>query len=71
MPGTLRPVGDLFDGYGSTARGLTEAAFDEMVGLDGSAREPYAAVASSLAQMGPRTSRPAVPGWPGPSWTRA
>ena len=53
MPDTLRPVGDLFDGYGSTARGLTEAAFDEMVALDGSAREPYAAVASSLAQMGP------------------
>ena len=53
MPGTLRSVGDLFDGYGSSARGLTEAAFDEMVALDGSAREPYAAVASSLAQMGP------------------
>jgi len=53
MPGTLRPVGDLFDGYGASARGLTEAAFDEMVGRDGSARAPYAAVASSLAQMGP------------------
>ena len=53
MPGTLRPVGDLFDGYGTSARGLTEAAFDEMVGRDGSARAPYAAVASSLAQMGP------------------
>ena len=32
MPGTLRPVGDLFDGYGASATGLTEAAFDEMVG---------------------------------------
>jgi uncharacterized circularly permuted ATP-grasp superfamily protein len=53
MPGTLRTVGDLFDGYGSTARGLTEAAFDEMVDHDGAAREPYSAVASSLAQMGP------------------
>jgi uncharacterized circularly permuted ATP-grasp superfamily protein len=46
-------VGDLFDGYGASARGLTEAAFDEMVGRDGTARVPYAAVASSLAQMGP------------------
>ena len=53
MPGTLRPVGDLFDGYGASARGLTEAAFDEMVGRDGAARAPYAAVAASLAQMGP------------------
>ena len=53
MPGTLRPVGDLFDGYGASAHGLTEAAFDEMVGRDGEARVPYAAVASSLAQMGP------------------
>ena len=53
MPGTLRPVGDLFDGYGASASGLTAAAFDEMVGRDGSARAPYAAVASSLAQMGP------------------
>ena len=53
MPGTLRPVGDLFDGYGGSARGLTEAAFDEMVGHDGWARAPYAAVASSRAQMGP------------------
>ena len=53
MPGTLRPVGDLFDGYGASARGLTVAAFDEMVGRDGTARIPYAAVASSLAQMGP------------------
>ena len=53
MPGTLRAVGDLFDGYGASARGLTEAAFDEMVGHDGTARAPYAAVASSLAQMGP------------------
>jgi uncharacterized circularly permuted ATP-grasp superfamily protein len=53
MPGTLRSVGDLFDGYGASARGLTEAAFDEMVGHDGTARVPYAAVASSLAQMGP------------------
>ena len=32
MPGTLRPVGDIFDGYGAAAAGLTEAAFDEMVG---------------------------------------
>ncbi len=53
MPGTLRPVGDLFDGYGASAHGLTEAAFDEMVGRDGEARVPYVAVASSLAQMGP------------------
>ncbi len=53
MPGTLRPVGDLFDGYGASARGLTEAAFDEMVGREGEARPPYGAVASSLAQMGP------------------
>ena len=53
MPGTLRPVGDLFDGYGASASGLTEAAFDEMVERDGSAREPYAAVAASLALMGP------------------
>ena len=27
MPGTLRTMGDLFDGYGSSARGLTEVAF--------------------------------------------
>jgi len=53
MPGSLRDVGDLFDGYGASARGLTEVAFDEMVGRDGTARVPYAAVASSLAQMGP------------------
>jgi uncharacterized circularly permuted ATP-grasp superfamily protein len=53
MPGTLKSVGDLFDGYGASARGLTEIAFDEMVGHDGTARVPYAAVASSLAQMGP------------------
>ena len=53
MAGTLRPVGDLFDGYGASTHGLTEAAFDEMVGRDGEARVPYAAVASSLAQMGP------------------
>ena len=53
MPGTLKAVGDLFDGYGSSARGLTEVAFDEMVARDGTARAPYAAVASSLAQMGP------------------
>jgi uncharacterized circularly permuted ATP-grasp superfamily protein len=46
-------VGDLFDGYGSTARGLTEAAFDEMVGHEGTPRTPYVGVASSLAQMGP------------------
>jgi len=53
MPGSLKTVGDLFDGYGASARGLTVAAFDEMVGRDGTARVPYAAVASSLAQMGP------------------
>ena len=53
MPGTLSTVGDLFDGYGASARGLTVAAFDEMVGRDGAARVPYAAVATSLAQMGP------------------
>ncbi len=46
-------MGDLFEGYGDTARGLTEAAFDEMVNRDGTARAPYAAVATSLAQMGP------------------
>jgi uncharacterized circularly permuted ATP-grasp superfamily protein len=46
-------VGDLFDGYGGSARGLTKAAFDEMVGRDGEARVPYAGVATSLAQMGP------------------
>jgi hypothetical protein len=49
----VKGVGDLFDGYGETARGLTEAAFDEMVGLDGATRSPYAGVASSLSQMGP------------------
>jgi Circularly permuted ATP-grasp type 2 len=53
MPGTLSTVGDLFDGYGASARGLTVAAFDEMVGRDGAARVPYASVATSLAQMGP------------------
>ncbi len=52
-PGTVGRVGDLFDGYGSCARGLTAHAFDEMVGRDGTARTPYVAVASSLAQMGP------------------
>jgi uncharacterized circularly permuted ATP-grasp superfamily protein len=46
-------VGDLFAGYGETARGLTLDAFDEMVDRDGAARAQYAAVASSLAQMGP------------------
>jgi uncharacterized circularly permuted ATP-grasp superfamily protein len=46
-------VGNLFDGYGSSARGLTEEAFDEMVDRSGTARAPYAAVAASLAQMGP------------------
>ena len=53
MPGTLRPVGDLFKDYGATARGLTQDAFDEMVDGVGGTREPYAGVASSLAQMGP------------------
>ena len=51
--GKVKGVGDLFDGYGETARGLTEAAFDEMVGLGGATRSPYAGVASSLSQMGP------------------
>ncbi len=46
-------MGDLFDGYGSQARGLTESAFDEMVRPDGTTRTPYAGVASSLSQMGP------------------
>jgi uncharacterized circularly permuted ATP-grasp superfamily protein len=46
-------VGDLFDGYGDDARGLTAAAFDEMVGLGEALRSPYAGVASSLSQMGP------------------
>ncbi|HWF17288.1 MAG TPA: circularly permuted type 2 ATP-grasp protein [Acidimicrobiales bacterium] len=46
-------MGDLFEGYGETARGLTLAAFDEMVDREGAARAQYAAVASSLAQMGP------------------
>ncbi len=49
----MKGVGDLFDGYGEAARGLTKAAFDEMVGHDGAARSPYAGVASSLSQMGP------------------
>ena len=49
----MKRVGDLFDGYGAGSRGLTEAAFDEMVGHDGTTRLPYAAVASSLSQMGP------------------
>ncbi|MGP0032456.1 MAG: circularly permuted type 2 ATP-grasp protein [Acidimicrobiales bacterium] len=46
-------MGDLFDGYGAGARGLTEAAFDEMAGRGGEARSPYAGVISSLSQMGP------------------
>jgi uncharacterized circularly permuted ATP-grasp superfamily protein len=46
-------VGDLFDGYGDAARGLTAAAFDEMIGLGGATRTPYAGVAASLSQMGP------------------
>jgi uncharacterized circularly permuted ATP-grasp superfamily protein len=46
-------VGDLFEGYGAAARGLTQAAFDEMVDGSGRTREPYAGVATSLAQMGP------------------
>jgi uncharacterized circularly permuted ATP-grasp superfamily protein len=45
-------VGNLFDGYGLSAKGLTEDAFDEMVDRSGIARAPYAAVAESLAQMG-------------------
>ncbi len=49
----MKGVGDLFDGYGEAARGLTKAAFDEMVGHDGTTRSPYAGVASSLSQMGP------------------
>jgi len=46
-------MGDLFDGYGESAHGLSEVAFDEMVGGGGVARLPYAGVATSLAQMGP------------------
>jgi len=46
-------VGDLFDGYGAGARGLTKAAFDEMVEGSGGTRAPYAGVAASLSQMGP------------------
>ncbi len=46
-------MGDLFDGYGTSARGLAEMAFDEMMDLRGEARISYAAVASSLSQMGP------------------
>jgi uncharacterized circularly permuted ATP-grasp superfamily protein len=46
-------VGDLFDHYGAEARGLTEVAFDEMVGLGEGTRTPYGGVASSLSQMGP------------------
>jgi uncharacterized circularly permuted ATP-grasp superfamily protein len=49
--GRLKGVGDLFDGYGAQARGLTAAAFDEMVGHDGATRVPYSGVSSS--QMGP------------------
>ena len=45
-------MGDLFDGYGEAARGLTMAAFDEMVGHAGTPRSPYMGVASSLSQMG-------------------
>lgn len=51
--GTLRVVGDLFDGYGSSADGLAAAAFDEMMDRDGRTRTPYASVASSLTQIGP------------------
>ncbi len=50
---SLSHVGGLFDGYGASAHGLTKAAFDEMIGRGGEARLPYAAVAASLAQMGP------------------
>jgi len=46
-------VGDLFDGYGEDARGLTSAAYDEMLGGAGSIRVPYLSVAASLSQMGP------------------
>lgn len=46
-------MGDLFEGYGQSARGLTVAAFDEMVDREGVARSQYAAVASCLEQMGP------------------
>jgi uncharacterized circularly permuted ATP-grasp superfamily protein len=46
-------VSDLFEGYGETAHGLTRFAFDEMVDREGTARVHYAAVASSLTQMGP------------------
>jgi hypothetical protein len=46
-------VGELFEGYGAGARGLTEAAFDEMLNRQDGTRESYAAVAISLAKMGP------------------
>jgi uncharacterized circularly permuted ATP-grasp superfamily protein len=46
-------VGDLFDDYRSAGCGPGEAAFDEMVDRDGEARLPYAAAATSLAQLGP------------------
>ena len=46
-------MGDLFDGYGVSARGLTEEAFDEMLGPRRYGPRAYAAVAASLAQMGP------------------
>ena len=39
-PGTLKAVGDLFDGYGAAANGLTAAAFDEMVDRDGRPGRP-------------------------------
>jgi uncharacterized circularly permuted ATP-grasp superfamily protein len=45
-------VADFFEGYGAGAQGLTEAAFDEMVDRQGAVRTTYAAVASSLAEMG-------------------
>ena len=68
--GRVKGVGDLFDGYGETARGLTEAAFDEMVGLGGATRSPYAgggvlAVADGTrGRLGP--GHPAGPGLHGP-----
>ena len=54
MPGTVRPVGDLFEGYGAAAQG-TDAVppSTRWSTARGRPADPYAAVASSLAQMGP------------------
>jgi hypothetical protein len=45
-------MGDLFEGLGAGAQGLTGAPFDEMVDGDGVACATCGAVANSLAQMG-------------------